>query len=99
MLSKHWIAIGILVVVFLFLGAPALSANAQMAQDGIQFSAIARLMIIDGTAWVRTGDAGDWEESVGNFPLVAGTRVSVPQGSEAEIRFRGSQSLAWGGFS
>lgn len=73
--------------------APVLAAEIQTDEDGIPSTAVARLIIGKGTAWVRSGGSADWEESASNFPLVDKSRVSIPDGSEAEIRFRGSQSL------
>ncbi|MFA6147455.1 MAG: DUF6600 domain-containing protein [bacterium] len=54
---------------------------------------MARLKITKGTTWVRTGDAGQWEEASTNYTLTEKSRISVPEGSEAKIQFRGSQSL------
>ena len=93
MISNRCILSIFLAAALPILGPPAMAADPPTDQSGIPSSAFARLSIVQGTAWVRTGDDGDWEESVSNYPLVAGSRVSVPQGSEAEIRFRGSQSL------
>ena len=97
--TNRWIPSAFLAAALSILAAPTLAADAPTDQGGIASSAFARLKIVQGTAWVRTGDAGEWEESVSNYPLVAGSRVSVPQGSEAEIRFRGSQSLVLPGGS
>ncbi len=101
MTRKLLISIGIIssLLSILAVPLPILEAGAQSDPGGIPSFAFARLKILHGTAWVRTGDTGDWEESVSNYPLVEGSRVSVPQGSEAEIRFRGSQSLVLPGGS
>ena len=90
---KSLIVLGILVAYLPLLSVPALAANASTDTNSFPSSAVARLRINIGTAWVRTGDAGDWAESDSNYPLTEGSRISVPQGSEAEILFRGSQSL------
>jgi hypothetical protein len=99
MKSKPWIILGIFSVVLSGLALPVSSAQGQQDEKGISSSAFARLKIDKGTAWVRTGDSGDWQESVSNFPLVEQTRVSVPEGSEAKIQFRGSQFLVLRGGS
>jgi len=91
--TKRCIAFGIISVILLAPAAPVPAAGAQADEDGIPSTAVARLLIGKGTAWVRSGGSADWEESAGNFPLVEKSRVSIPQGSEAEIRYRGSQSL------
>ena len=93
MKSIRWIALGVFSVALSGLALPAGAAEGRQDEGGIPSSAVARLKIGKGTAWVRTGDSGDWQESVSNYPLVEQSRVSVPEGSEAEIRFRGSQSL------
>ena len=73
--------------------APTPVGEARIDKDGIPSTAVARLIIGKGTAWVRSGDSGEWEEAASNYPLVDQSRVSVPQGSEAEIQYHGSQSL------
>ena len=75
------------------LGASALSAGASADEEITPSTAIARLKIIKGTAWVRPADSGEWEESSTNSPVVERSRVSIPRISEAEIQFRGSQYL------
>lgn len=93
MKTVRWIVLGIFPVILSGLALTALAADGRQAEGGIPSSAFARLKIDKGTAWVRTGDSGDWQESVSNYPLVERSRVSVPEGSEAEVQFRGSQSL------
>jgi len=97
--SKRWVVLGIFSALLSGLALPAGAAEGRQDEGGIPSYAFARLTIEKGTAWVRTGDSGDWQESVSNFPLVEQSRVSVPEGSEAEIRFRGSQSLVLRGGS
>jgi hypothetical protein len=89
----RWVAPGIISVLLSGPGVPAVTAGDHLYEGGFPSTAFARLKIDKGTAWVRTGDSGDWEESVSNYPLVEHSRVSVPEGSEAGIQFRGSQSL------
>ena len=80
-------------VAFSVLAVPVWAAEPQGSDAGIPSTAVARLKIAKGTAWVRSGDAGQWEEAETNYTLAEKSRVSVPEGSEAEIQFRGSQSL------
>jgi hypothetical protein len=91
--------VGIVSAVLTGMAIPAGAADGRQDEGGIPSYAFARLMIDKGTAWVRTGDSGDWQESVSNFPLVEQSRVSVPEGSEAEIQFRGTQFLVLQGGS
>jgi hypothetical protein len=76
-----------------FTAAPALSAGGEPQDDIPPSTAIARLKIAKGTAWVRPADSGEWEEYSTNSPLVERSRVSIPTDSESEIQFRGSQYL------
>jgi Family of unknown function (DUF6600) len=85
--------IAVLAVALLAAPGPGRAADAVSDNAAIPSSAVARLKIDQGTAWVRGSDSGDWVEAAGNYPLVERSRVSVPDGSEAEIQFRGSQSL------
>lgn len=101
---RRCIAFGIVTVFLMALAvpvpaAPTPVAEARIDEGGIPSTAVARLKIGKGTAWVRSGDSSEWEESADNYPLVDKSRVSVPQGSEAEIQYRGSQSLLLGGGS
>ena len=98
--TKRWAGlVGIISAILSGLALPAIAAEVRQDEGGIPSYAFARLKIDKGTAWVRTGDSGDWQESVSNFPLVEQSRVSVPEGSEAEIQFRGSQFLVLRGGS
>ncbi len=87
------------IVLFLLVAALALpaatvmGAGADNTAEGIPATSVARLKINKGTAWVRPADSGEWQEYTSNTPLAERSRVSVPSGSEAEILFRGSQSL------
>jgi hypothetical protein len=75
------------------LAAPVLAAETGADDESTPSTAVARLKIVKGTAWVRPGDSGEWEEYAHNSPVAERARVSVPQGSEAELQFRGSQFL------
>ncbi|MFZ2224918.1 MAG: DUF6600 domain-containing protein [Candidatus Deferrimicrobium sp.] len=75
------------------LAATALSSGARAEEEITPSTAIARLMIVKGTAWVRHVDSGEWEENSHNSPVVERSRVSIPRDSESEIQFRGSQYL------
>jgi len=90
---QRCIAIGTFAVALSVLALPARAFGAERDDGGIPSTAVARLKIGKGTAWVRSGDSGEWQESGHNYTLAERSRVSVPQGSEAEIQFRGSQSL------
>ncbi len=80
-------------IALLFLSATALPAGAAPEEEITPSTAVARLKISKGTAWVRPADSMEWEEYSHNFPVVERARVSIPKDSEAEIQFRGSQYL------
>ncbi len=82
-----------LAIVFSLPAAPVLSADTEPEDDAPPSTEVARLKIAKGTAWVRPADSGEWEEYSHNSPVVERSRVSIPEGSEAEIQFRGSQFL------
>ncbi|MCL5884292.1 MAG: hypothetical protein M1377_02930 [Deltaproteobacteria bacterium] len=72
------------------------SAMPAMAEDRRDVEAaeipaysVARIRVSDGSAWVRTSDGEDWEEYPTNSPLPPRSRVSIPEGSEAELQFHG----------
>jgi ferric-dicitrate binding protein FerR (iron transport regulator) len=69
---------------------PAL-AQEEGPDGGIASYAVARLKVLDGSAWVRPSAGGDWQEFLSNSPVPPGSRVSVPEGSEAELQFHGGQ--------
>ncbi len=52
---------------------------------------VARIKVLAGSVWLRPADAGEWDEATTNTPLTPHGRVSVPNGSEAELQFRGGQ--------
>jgi len=70
---------------------PALARNGEGAEGGVGGYAVARVKVLDGSVWVRPSDGGDWEEFLSNSPLPPRSRVSVPEGSEAELQFHGGQ--------
>lgn len=82
-----------LAIVLSVLAATAMSAGPKPEEEITPSTAIARLKIVKGTAWVRPADSGEWEESSHNAPVVERSRVSIPRDSESEIQFRGSQYL------
>ncbi len=71
------------------------SAAEETGTDGSGLSpySVARLKVYDGSVWVRTPDSGDWEEYLHNSPVAERSRVSVPEGSEAELQFHGGQFM------
>lgn len=87
------IVLFILIAALSLPAASAMAATADNDAEGIPATSVARLKIDKGTAWVRPADSGEWQEYSSNTPLAERSRVSVPSGSEAEILFRGSQSL------
>ncbi len=82
-----------LAIVLSILAATGLSAVAWAEEEKTPSTAVARLKITKGTAWVRPADSGEWEEYSHNSPVVERSRVSIPVDSESEIQFRGSQFL------
>jgi hypothetical protein len=82
-----------LAIILTVVALPVFAAGPEPDDESTPSSAVARLKIVKGTAWVRPADSGEWEEYVNNSPVAERARVSVPQGSEAELQFRGSQFL------
>jgi len=72
---------------------PAMAATPAAGEEATPSTAVARLKVNKGTAWVRPADSMEWEEYSHNSPLVERSRISIPVGSESEIQFRGSQYL------
>ena len=70
---------------------PALAQEKESPEGGIASYAVARVKVLDGSVWVRPSTGGDWEEFSSNSPLPPRSRVSVPEGSEAELQFHGGQ--------
>ncbi len=78
-------------VLFLAGIPPALAQEEEGGEGGIPAYAVARVKVLDGSVWVRPSEGGDWEEFPSNSPLPPRSRVSVPEGSEAELQFHGGQ--------
>ena len=76
-----------------FLAVSAFAADDQDDDEGIQAYSVARLKVFKGTVWVRTPDSGEWQEFSTNSPIPERGRVSVPEGSEAELQFHGGQGV------
>ncbi len=91
---KTWVKV-IAAAAILAAAFPAVSAFAEDPEDdeGIQAYSVARLRVFKGTVWVRTPDSGEWEEFSTNSPIPERGRVSVPDGSEAELQFHGGQGM------
>ena len=70
---------------------PALAQEEEGPEGGISAYSVARVKVLDGSVWVRPSDGGEWEEFSTNSPLPPRSRVSVPDGSEAELQFHGGQ--------
>jgi hypothetical protein len=73
------------------LSRPALAAEGEADEEGFTAYSVARLKIFQGTAWVRSPDSGEWEETATNSPVTERSRVNIPEGSEAELQFHGGQ--------
>jgi hypothetical protein len=71
--------------------APALGQESEGPEGSFSVYAVARVKVLDGSVWVRPSGGGDWEESLSNSPIPPRSRVSVPEGSEAELQFHGGQ--------
>lgn len=72
---------------------PAAVAETGKDDNGIPAYSVARLKIFEGSVWVRPPDSGDWEEYLHNSPVSERSRISVPEGSEAELQFHGGQFM------
>ena len=83
----------VLAIFLTVLAVPARAAEIDPDDENIPSTAVARLKVGKGTVWVRPADSPEWEEYSNNFPVAERSRVSVPQGSEAELQFRGSQFM------
>lgn len=80
------------IAVIILAGVPPALAQEMEGTEG-EFSAysVARVKVLDGSVWVRPSDGGDWVEFSSNSPVPSHSRVSVPDGSEAELQFHGGQ--------
>ncbi|MGB6410695.1 MAG: DUF6600 domain-containing protein [Candidatus Deferrimicrobiaceae bacterium] len=72
---------------------PSVAEEANTDSPGISAYSVARLKVFEGSVWVRTADSGDWEEYLHNSPVAEKSRISVPEGSEAELQFHGGQFM------
>jgi hypothetical protein len=80
------------IAAFILAGAqPALAQEEEGPEEGISAYAVARVKVLDGSVWVRPSEGGEWEEFSSNSPIPPRSRVSVPDGSEAELQFHGGQ--------
>jgi hypothetical protein len=70
---------------------PVFAEEAEDEAPGIPAYSVARIKVLAGSAWARTPDGKDWEEVPTNTPLTPNSRLSVPEGSEAELQFHGGQ--------
>jgi hypothetical protein len=82
-----------LAIVLAVFAAIGMSAVAMAEEEIVPSTAVARLKVAKGKAWVLPADSGEWEEYTHNSPVVERSRVSIPYDSESEIQFRGSQFL------
>ena len=80
------------IAAFILAGVPPALAQEEGGPEGeISAYAVARVKVLDGSVWVRPSGGGDWEEFSSNSPIPPRSRVSVPDGSEAELQFHGGQ--------
>jgi hypothetical protein len=80
------------IAAFILAGVPpALAQEEEGPEGGVSAYAIARVKVLDGSVWVRPSSGGEWEEFSSNSPIPPRSRVSVPDGSEAELQFHGGQ--------
>lgn len=80
------------IAAFILAGVPpALAQEEEGPEGGVSAYAVARVKVLDGSVWVRPSDGGEWEEFSSNSPIPPRSRVSVPDGSEAELQFHGGQ--------
>ena len=80
------------IAAFILAGVPPALAQEEVGPEGgVSAYAVARVKVLDGSVWVRPSDGGDWEEFSSNSPIPPRSRVSVPDGSEAELQFHGGQ--------
>ena len=80
------------IAAFVLAGVPPVHAqDEEGAEGGISAYSVARVKVLDGSVWVRPSGGGDWEEFSSNSPIPPRSRVSVPDGSEAELQFHGGQ--------
>ena len=83
----------VLAILLALFASPVWAAETGADEENILSMEVARLKVSKGTVWVRPADSLEWEEYSHNFPVAERSRVSVPQGAEAELQFRGSQFM------
>ncbi len=91
---KHYLSLFLVAMLAsgaVVLSRPALAAEGEADEEGVSAYSVARLKIFQGTAWVRSPDSGEWEETTTNSPITERARINIPQGSEAELQFHGGQ--------
>jgi len=91
-ISRCAAAVALAILLALF-ASPVRAAETVADEENILSTEVARLKVSKGTVWVRPADSPEWEEFSHNFPVAERSRVSVPQGAEAELQFRGSQFM------
>jgi len=91
-MKRATLYIAVSIAAFLLAGVPpALGQGEAGPEGGVSAYTVARLKVLDGSVWVRPSGGGDWEEFSSNSPIPPRSRVSVPDGSEAELQFHGGQ--------
>ncbi|MBP2688268.1 MAG: FecR family protein, partial [Deltaproteobacteria bacterium] len=91
-MKRAAVCTAISIAVFMLAGPfPALAQEGEGFEAGFSVYAVARVKVLDGSVWVRPSGGGDWEEYLSNSPIPPRSRVSVPEGSEAELQFHGGQ--------
>jgi len=65
--------------------SPARAQEGEGPDGGFSAYAVARVKVLDGSVWVRPSDGGDWEEYMSNSPVPPRSRVSDPEGTDAEL--------------
>jgi hypothetical protein len=83
----------LLVILLALFASPVRAAETGADEETVLATEVARLKVSKGTVWVRPADSLVWEEYSNKFPVAERSRVSVPQGAEAELQFRGSQFM------
>ena len=83
--------VALIAAINLFGVTPVLAQEMGGPEGGFSAYGVSRIIVLDGSVWVRPSDGGDWEEFSSNSPVPPRSRVSVPEGSEAELQFHGGQ--------
>ena len=93
-MKRAALSIAATIAAFILAGVPPIHAQDEAgAEGGFSAYAVARVKVLDGSVWVRPSDGGDWQEFSSNSPVPPRSRVSVPDGSEAELQFHGGQFI------